>query len=69
MQVCLNKLSLVAIESGGIMNDIYNDISRRTNGEILIGVVGPVRSGKSTFITKFMEELVIPNIVGKSRKK
>ncbi len=51
------------------MNDIYNDISRRTNGEILIGVVGPVRSGKSTFITKFMEELVIPNIVGKNKKQ
>ena len=51
------------------MNDIYKDISQRTNGEILIGVVGPVRSGKSTFITKFMEELVIPNIAGKSKKQ
>lgn len=41
---------------------IYRDISGRTNGEIYIGVVGPVRTGKSTFIKKFMEEAVIPNI-------
>ncbi len=44
------------------MNNIYNDISSRTNGDIYIGVVGPVRTGKSTFIKKFMEELVLPNI-------
>lgn len=42
--------------------EIYNDIANRTNGDIYIGVVGPVRCGKSTFITKFMEKLVIPNI-------
>lgn len=42
--------------------DIYKDISLRTNGDIYIGVVGPVRSGKSTFIKNFMEKLVIPNI-------
>lgn len=42
--------------------DIYKDISSRTNGDIYIGVVGPVRSGKSTFIKNFMEKLVIPNI-------
>lgn len=41
---------------------IYNDIAKRTDGNIYIGVVGPVRSGKSTFIKKFMETLVIPNI-------
>ena len=41
---------------------IYKDIATRTDGNIYIGVVGPVRSGKSTFIKKFMEELVIPNI-------
>ncbi|MBP0979577.1 MAG: stage IV sporulation protein A [Oscillospiraceae bacterium] len=41
---------------------IYNDISTRTNGDIYIGVVGPVRTGKSTFIKKFMETLVLPNI-------
>ena len=41
---------------------IYNDIAERTKGDIYIGVVGPVRTGKSTFIKKFMESLVIPNI-------
>ncbi len=41
---------------------IYNDIKERTNGEIYIGVVGPVRTGKSTFIKRFMDLLVIPNI-------
>lgn len=43
-------------------NSIYNDIAKRTGGEVYIGVVGPVRTGKSTFIKKFMEKLVIPNI-------
>lgn len=42
--------------------DIYKDISKRTAGDIYIGVVGPVRTGKSTFIKNFMEKLVIPNI-------
>ena len=41
---------------------VYRDIAARTNGDIYIGVVGPVRTGKSTFIKKFMENLVIPNI-------
>jgi len=41
---------------------IYEDIALRTNGDIYIGVVGPVRTGKSTFIKRFMETLVIPNI-------
>ena len=41
---------------------IYKDIAQRTGGDIYIGVVGPVRTGKSTFIKKFMENLVIPNI-------
>ena len=41
---------------------IYTDISTRTDGDIYIGVVGPVRTGKSTFIKKFMENLVLPNI-------
>ena len=44
--------------------NIYQDIARRTEGNIYIGVVGPVRTGKSTFIKKFMETLVIPNIEG-----
>lgn len=42
--------------------DIYNDIQARTGGEIYIGVVGPVRTGKSTFIKRFMDLLVIPGI-------
>lgn len=42
--------------------DIYQDISARTGGDIYIGVVGPVRTGKSTFIKRFMETAVIPNI-------
>lgn len=41
---------------------IYQDISTRTGGDIYIGVVGPVRTGKSTFIKRFMDTLVIPNI-------
>ncbi len=41
---------------------IYSDIARRTGGDIYIGVVGPVRSGKSTFIKRFMESMVLPNI-------
>lgn len=44
------------------MDNIYRDISQRTQGDIYIGVVGPVRTGKSTFIKRFMESLVIPNI-------
>lgn len=42
--------------------DIYKDISERTQGDIYIGVVGPVRTGKSTFIKRFMDLFVIPNI-------
>lgn len=48
---------------------IYQDIAKRTNGDIYIGVVGPVRSGKSTFIKKFMDELVLPNIADENEKK
>jgi stage IV sporulation protein A len=42
--------------------DLLKDIAERTNGDIYIGVVGPVRSGKSTFIKKFMEKIVLPHI-------
>ncbi len=45
------------------MEDIFRDIAERTGGDVYLGVVGPVRAGKSTFIKKFMEILVIPNIV------
>ena len=43
--------------------NVYKDINARTNGEIYIGVVGPVRTGKSTFIKRFMDLLVLPNIM------
>lgn len=42
--------------------NLYEDIAKRTNGEIYIGVVGPVRSGKSTFIKRFLDTVVLPNI-------
>ncbi len=42
--------------------NIYKDIAARTGGDIYIGVVGPVRTGKSTFIKRFMDTLVLPNI-------
>ena len=42
--------------------EVYNDIKMRTNGEIYIGVVGPVRTGKSPFIKRFMDVLVLPGI-------
>ena len=48
--------------------NIYHDISERTNGDIYIGVVGPVRTGKSTFIKRFMDTIVIPNIDGNYRR-
>ncbi len=47
---------------------IYEDIKSRTNGDIYVGVVGPVRVGKSTFITEFMKKLVIPNIENENSK-
>ncbi len=47
---------------------IYSDIATRTKGDIYIGVVGPVRTGKSTFIKQFMDTLVIPNITDASKK-
>ena len=49
--------------------EIYQDIATRTEGDIYIGVVGPVRTGKSTFIKKFMELLVLPNIENEYKKE
>ena len=47
---------------------LYQDIAKRTDGDIYVGVVGPVRTGKSTFIKKFMDLLVIPNIDNEYKK-
>ncbi len=52
-----------------MVKDIYANIAERTNGDIYIGVVGPVRTGKSTFIKRFMESLVIPNITSEFKKE
>ena len=49
--------------------NIYQDISARTGGDIYLGVVGPVRSGKSTFIKRFMELLVLPEIKDENERK
>ncbi|MCJ7689880.1 MAG: stage IV sporulation protein A, partial [Clostridiaceae bacterium] len=49
--------------------DIYKDIAERTQGDIYAGVVGPVRTGKSTFIKRFMELLVIPKIDNPHKKE
>ncbi len=51
------------------MNNIYEDIAKRTQGDIYIGVVGPVRTGKSTFIRNFMEKLVLPNIENEFKRE
>ncbi len=50
-------------------NSVYEDIAARTGGEIYIGVVGPVRTGKSTFIKRFMEELVLPQASGTKKQR
>ena len=51
------------------MNDIYSDIAARTGGDIYIGVVGPVRTGKSTLIKRFMETVVIPEIEAPAKRE
>lgn len=50
-------------------SEIYQDIAERTDGDIYVGVVGPVRTGKSTFIKRFMDLLVIPNIENEYKKE
>lgn len=52
-----------------MMNDIYSDIAARTGGDIYIGVVGPVRSGKSTLIKRFMETMVLPAIEDPAKRE
>ncbi len=49
-------------------NNIYEDIAKRTGGDIYIGVVGPVRTGKSTLIKRFMQQMVLPNITDDARR-
>ena len=51
------------------MEDIYSEIAARTGGNIYIGVVGPVRTGKSTLVKRIMEELVIPAIEDPYRRE
>src|SRR5574344_2188691 len=50
-------------------SSLYQDIAKRTDGDIYVGVVGPVRTGKSTFIKRFMDLLVIPNIENEYKKE
>ena len=57
--------TLVSAQQGGIFMDsfqVYRDIKARTDGEIYLGVVGPVRTGKSTFIKRFADLLILPNL-------
>ena len=49
--------------------EIYKDFALRTNGDIYVGVVGPVRTGKSTLITKLLNSLVLPNIQNSNDKE
>ena len=49
--------------------ELYRDISMRTGGDIYLGVVGPVRTGKSTFIKRFMDLMVLPNMMDSPAKK
>ncbi len=48
--------------------NLYRDIAERTDGDVYIGVVGPVRTGKSTFIARFMEQLVLPKLADSPKK-
>lgn len=48
--------------------NLYRDIAERTDGDVYIGVVGPVRTGKSTFITRFMEQIVLPRLSDSPKK-
>ncbi len=49
--------------------NLYKDIAERTDGDVYIGVVGPVRTGKSTFIARFMEQLVLPRLKSGPRRE
>ena len=60
----LSSSYTLSVYKGGTYGsvNVYKDMKARTNGEIYIGVVGPVRTGKSTFIKRFMNLMVLPNI-------
>lgn len=49
--------------------DIYADVAKRTGGDVYLGVVGPVRAGKSTFVKRFAELMIMPNVAGKNKKQ
>ena len=49
--------------------EVIKNIAKRTGGDIYLGVVGAVRTGKSTFIRRFMETIVVPNIADELRKR
>ena len=49
--------------------NIFHDIATRTNGDIYIGVVGPCRTGKSTFISRFMRQMIVPKVEGKAEQQ
>jgi stage IV sporulation protein A len=49
--------------------NIFHDIAKRTNGDIYIGVVGPCRTGKSTFISRFMRQMVVPKVENKAEQQ
>lgn len=68
MRICFTKTKLQE-EQHMTDNAIYKDIARRTGGDIYIGVVGPVRTGKSTLIKRFIQTLVLPYIDGESRRE
>ena len=57
------------VEEGSGIRNLYEDIKKRTNGEIYLGVVGPVRTGKSTFVKRFMDLCVIPEIADANEKQ
>lgn len=69
-KIPLAYILLKHMQGGFFMDfDVYKDIEKRTNGEIYIGVVGPVRTGKSTFIKNFMDVAVVPNITDTNEVK
>ena len=63
----VNETEAYAMSDSNV--NIYKQIAERTGGDIYIGVVGPVRSGKSTFVKRVMETLVIPNIENMYQKE